>query len=476
LTTMTMAGNCRALAAIFVLLGALVVGDKTCTAENCPDGDSARFTCVKWRQTGGCSPDGKREKHGDKACSETVPGDASGYCECGGGVKVRKVGCGHSTFRCGEECAMQDRYKCVSWRQTGDCSADGPRETDNDKDCTVRIDAGASGYCECGAGRRIKRAGCQAATDSDSFTCAEECADEVDLYEVLGLETLASMQQVKQAFRRLSVKYHPDKVTTNKEQAKLRFAELRTAYDVLGDASKKMHYDMGGSAPADGKALEKAQQMKGGMPTPLEHFYNGHTFTTHISRRVICRGCANKHTTRCSACNQQCPNEIKTVQIQMGPMLLNQRQEVASNERCKDQNTPIEVTVEKGMRAGSEIQYPALGEQRPGMIPGDLTMTLQPMKHHIFEWKGHDLHMVQKISLKEALLGFKKEIRHLDGRTVYLESTGIVAPSEVLTLKGQGMPKEDPTEFGDLHAELRFEMPTALSRPQKDWLQSSFPN
>lgn len=465
---------------LIVLLHERANGDKQCENGKC-GALQGKYMCVGWHQTGGCRSDGKREKNGDKACSELVAADASGYCQCGDDdiinwVKVREVGCGHATFRCSEECALQDRYKCVGWRQTGDCSSEGPREDENDKGCSEEIESRSSGYCECGGDRRIRRAGCDAAQDQDNFTCEEECASEVDYYEILGLETHANMQAVKKAFRRMSIKYHPDKVGKDDATAKARFEELRTVYDVLSDPNKKTMYDMGGIIPENGKQLEKAQGMRGKMEVPLEHFYNGATFTSYIQRRVICRGCAHKNNGRCNKCNQQCPNEIKTVQVQFGPMVINQKQEVRSEEKCKDQQTPLEVVIEKGMRSGSTIDFPLMGEQRPGMVPGDLQMELPVAAHNVFKWKGNDLHMTIQITLKQALLGFKKEVKHLDGRSVYIESGDIVKPGQILKLSEEGMPKHNfPSERGNLYAEVQIQMPSKLEESHKSWLQSNLP-
>jgi len=435
-------------------------GIQKCAGSQCTE----HHKCVSWRQTGGCNPKGKREPKGDRRCQNEVPKDASGYCECGGGVRVRSVGCGHETFKCDKECAMQERYKCVGWRQTGDCSANGPRESEKDRDCDLEVDPGSSGYCECGAGRLIKRSGCKKDADADAFTCSEECAAAVSHYEILGLEREAAMPLVKKAFRVLSLKYHPDK-NSNNETAKMLFAEVREAYDVLGDKSKKQLYDMGGDMTApDGKQLQKANLMRGNLQVPLEHFYNGNTMKTSMQRKIICRGCGDgKQSKRCNKCTLQCPNEIRTVQVRMGPMLMNQQQEVRSSEKCKNEQTQLEVTVEKGMKAGSEVNFPVMGEQRPGMIPGDLVMVLQQAPHKTFTWRNDDLFMTMTVTLKQALLGFKKEVKHMDGRTIFVEQHNVVSPDQVIILRGEGMPKQIPTEKGNLHVTMKIEMPTKIA-------------
>ncbi len=137
--------------------------------------------CLGWRQTGACSAKGPREPDNDKACDADIDSGSSGFCECVGGL----VGadCGHPRNNCRNICRQALRFEappppparrpsaaCVGWRQTGGCSATGPREPGNDKGCNVRIESGWSGYCECAGGGRIG-----ADCDHPLGTCAQTC-------------------------------------------------------------------------------------------------------------------------------------------------------------------------------------------------------------------------------------------------------------------------------------------------------------
>jgi len=122
----------------------------------------AGAACVAWRQTGGCAATGRREPSNDKACQAEIQPGWSGFCECVGGV----VGadCGHPRNSCDSVCRQAFWSEagpppppptgagCLAWRQTGGCSATGRREPNNDKDCQIQIQPGASGYCECEGG------------------------------------------------------------------------------------------------------------------------------------------------------------------------------------------------------------------------------------------------------------------------------------------------------------------------------------
>jgi len=257
-----------------------------------------RYSCLGWRQTHGCDPDGLRDEHADRACSDMVPAGASGYCECAGALdgrrrRVRLSGCDHAPFECESECARAAHYDCDGWHQTGNCSSDGPREPELDRDCDAEVSASVSGYCSChGGARRVARpAGCASdwALIPSDLRCRFVCARGEGLYEVgpcafpvlnlcvtlsglphcmqvLGLpeeggDGGVSEQAIKQSFRRLSLKLHPDKQRTaeQREFAARRFAEVRAAYDVLAAPDARILYDMHGYQAAS----EATQKQRG---------------------------------------------------------------------------------------------------------------------------------------------------------------------------------------------------------------------
>mmetsp|Transcript_12930 Transcript_12930/g.32326 ORF Transcript_12930/g.32326 Transcript_12930/m.32326 type:complete len:459 (-) Transcript_12930:53-1429(-) len=436
--------------------------------------------CVGWRQTGGCDPAGRREPHGDKACDAVVSPGASGYCECSDGSRARKVTCDHRPFSCRAECARTQEYTCVMWRQTGACSPDGPREPQNDKTCDQKIAVDASGYCECGGDRRVQNPGCaHGTTNLEPFTCREACESERDFYQELGLAPNADSAKIKSAFRKLSLKYHPDKVGGD-PAAKQRFEAVREAYDVLSNEESRTYYDIGGAQlieAAKNNKLEKDGPSSVEWTAPLQTMYNGGQVSLAINRKVICRGCAGSNSARCNQCKERCANEVETVQMRMGPMIFNQQQEVASKERCKMVSHTIVVNVERGMAAGQTVTFKALGEQRPKRLPGDVVVKLKQEDHAKFKRRGDDLHMNIDISLKQGLVGFQISFMHLDGRQVFLKIDGMTAPGEVKVLQGEGMPKYgDPTTVGNLYIKCNYVMPKKLSTQQIDWLKANFPD
>merc|ERR1711871_1835232 len=117
-----------------------------------------------------------------------------------------------------------------------------------------------------------------------------------------------------------------------------------------------------------------------------------------------------------------------------------------------------------------------MSEQTPGIIPGNDILVLKQRKHNIFTRKGNDLEATLHISLKEALLGFKHEITHLDGHKVIIERNGdkSTIPGQVIKMKKEGMPIHNfPSDRGNLYVKIVVDFPTTLSDKQKEGISNS---
>mmetsp|Transcript_75579 Transcript_75579/g.162000 ORF Transcript_75579/g.162000 Transcript_75579/m.162000 type:complete len:497 (-) Transcript_75579:97-1587(-) len=292
-----------------------------------------------------------------------------------------------------------------------------------------------------------------------------------DLYEILGLPDDAEENDIKKVYRKMSVKYHPDK--NPDEDAKRKFAEIKDAYEILNDPDNKILYDTGGMEAV--KNAEKGQVQKGddvgsNLDVTLEDLYNSGVQRASLQRQVVCRGCrARPDSPKCRGCSR-CPNEVRNVQRQVGPgMFIQQQEEVASKEKCKHENTGIDVQIEKGMRDGESVTFPRMATQRPGMLPGSVVFTLKARKHAKFERRGDDLHLGMKVSLREALLGWSQRIRHMDGHMIEVGTTSVTKPFQVIKVAGEGMPlRDDPASFGDLYVKVEVVFPSKLTSSQQE--------
>jgi DnaJ-class molecular chaperone len=331
---------------------------------------------------------------------------------------------------------------------------------------------------------------------------------DLDFYEVLGVDEDVSTKDLKKAYRDLAKLYHPDKCTGTVSppgspepvDCATAMNRVNLANEVLGDENKRILYDAGGMEMVK-QGVDDGQQQQhdpfaalfgGGRQqrtnrgpdasvsreVTLEDIYNGNQLEMKINRRVVCRGCAGdkaKGKAKCASCGK-CPDEVKMVHRQMGPgMIVQQEERVASKEKCKTEDTTLSATIERGVSDGAEIKFPRKSEQAPGQVPGDVIMTLKQKKHELYTRHGNDLHVTLSISLKEALLGFSKTLKHLDDHEVEVERDGTTKPNLVMKLKGEGMPVHNfPSDFGDLHVTIVVEMPPVLNDAQKKAIASLF--
>lgn len=306
----------------------------------------------------------------------------------------------------------------------------------------------------------------------------EAAALQKDLYDILGLQDDADEAEIKKVYRKLSIKYHPDK--NPDEASRLMFNEVRDAYEILNDPEKKILYDTGGMEAV--KKMEKGEIQRGEdinmeAAVTLESIYNGEDSVFHVSRRVVCRGCRVKpDSPKCKGCGR-CPNEIRMVNRQVAPgMFMQQQEEVQSKEKCKHENTPVTLSIEKGVGNGEIVPFPRMAEQTPGHIPGNVLVKIKTNKHKKFERRGKDLHMSMSVTLREALLGWKQTIRHLDGHVVEISTDSVTQPFQIFQIKGEGMPlKDDPASFGDLYVKVEVVFPKQLTDNQFEKVEEVFP-
>ncbi|XP_078388646.1 dnaJ homolog subfamily A member 4-like [Cetorhinus maximus] len=327
---------------------------------------------------------------------------------------------------------------------------------------------------------------------------------ETAYYDILGVKPNAPSEEIKKAYRKLALKYHPDKNPDEGERFKL----ISQAYEVLSDPKKRDLYDQGGeqaikeggvggggfSSPMDifdmffggGGRMQREKRGKDvvhQLAVSLEDLYNGATRKLALKKNVICDkcdGCGGK-----KGAVEKCPNckgrgiEIHVQQI--GPGMVQQIQTMCSEchgqgeqinpkDRCKNCNGRkivkerkiLEVYVDKGMQDGQKITFRGEGDQEPGLEPGDVIIVLDQKDHDTFRRHGNDLVMKMEILLVEALCGFKRTIETLDKRTLLITSK----PGEVIkvgSLKcvlNEGMPiYRDPFEKGLLIIQFSVKFP-----------------
>jgi len=319
-----------------------------------------------------------------------------------------------------------------------------------------------------------------------------------DFYGILGVPKSAADNVIKRAYRKLSLKFHPDKAQGDKRQAEQRFLEISKAYEVLSDPKKRQLYDRHGEEglkqmdqgagrnPFDvfrnfGFGVKTEQQgdqegpaLKVDLKVSLKDIYLGTKLEVLVSRRVPLES-----ATREDNCRQCHYMVTETERRQIAPGFVQQMQKHVKKEySCCVQEDIVEVEIERGMRDGHEIEFEGYGEHHPDQLPGKLLFKLVVGEEKQFDRKGHDLHAEMSIPLRDALIGFSKQLVHVDGKTkIDVSRDEVTQPGEVMLLKGRGMPIHDyPSTFGDLYIKFHILFPRRINPEQKAVFQRLLPS
>lgn len=338
-----------------------------------------------------------------------------------------------------------------------------------------------------------------------------------DYYEVLGVSRDADQKAIKDAFRNLALKYHPDK---NKEaDAEARFKEIAQAYAVLCDPKKRADYDARG---LEGVAGFSQEDLLGGIDfedifsglnfnwggaNPLAHFFQeasqrGHPIEVHLSVPLARIACGGEETVRlshpvtCSACHgtgeeggapaPKCPacqgsgrvvrshrqdqEHVLIQHITVCPECAGQGfRHVQVCPTCQGRGQALQeelltVKIPVGLEEGMALRIPAKGmpSSAPGGVPGDLFVVVRSLPDARFEREGADLYRMETIAVSDAVLGTRLTVPTLDGTATVAVPPG-TQPGALLRLKHKGLPPFGEGRHGDLFLRIAVEIPQHLT-------------
>ena len=344
-----------------------------------------------------------------------------------------------------------------------------------------------------------------------------------DYYEVLGVEKNASADQIKSAYRKQAVKYHPDKNKGDKT-AEDKFKEASEAYHVLSNSERKQNYDnfghaafenggggrggfgnfdfsnhfsdifedffgegFGGGGRRSRRSNNRGSDLRYDLSISLEEAYTGKKQDIKFSTSDKCDTCSGSGSKpghdagSCSMCGghgqvrssqgfftvqQTCPQCSGS-----GEMITNPCGSCGGQGK-KQASKRLSVTIPKGVDDGTRIRLAGKGEAGSrGASNGDLYLFINVNSHELFKRSEENLFFECPISIADAALGSSMEIPTIDGGKAKIKIPSGTQSGKQFRLKGKGMPLMRGSGTGDLYVQVNTEVPVSLNKEQKELLE-----
>lgn len=342
-----------------------------------------------------------------------------------------------------------------------------------------------------------------------------------DYYEVLGVDKSASADEIKKAYRKLAIKYHPDKNPDN-PAAEDKFKEAAEAYEVLSNAEKKQRYDqfghqgVGGGAGfggagmnmddifsqfgdifgggggggfgsffggggGGGRRTKKGTNLRVKLKLNLQEIANGVEKKIKVKRHVLAPGVTFKSCSTCQGSGQI----KKVVNTMLGQMvsastcsvcggsgqLVDKRPAGADSRGLMIKEEVIPINIPGGVAEGMQLSMSGKGNETPGGIAGDLLIVIEELEEEIFQRDGNNVIFDLHISFIDAALGASIEVPTIDGKVKIKVDPGTQS-GKMLRLKGKGIKDINGYSRGDQLIMVNVWTPTQLSKEEKQSLEA----
>lgn len=307
---------------------------------------------------------------------------------------------------------------------------------------------------------------------------------ERDYYEILGVPRTATPEQIKRAYRKLAVKYHPDKNPGDKT-AEERFKQINEAYAVLSDPEKRKQYDAFG---AEGFRQRFSQE------DIFRGFDVGDLFrdlgfgTDDIFSRIFGASFGRGgrrggvkfggfdfggfQTAGAGYGREAARGQDLEMLLQVTLEEVAQGAERRISYPLGDRTETLSVKIPKGIESGKRLRIPGKGGQAPhGGIPGDLYLKMEVLEHPVFKREGRDLTVEKELSFSEAALGTKLLVPTVEGKTLSVKIPAGTQAGSRIRVRGYGLPDMKGQTRGDLYVRINVKVPSKLTKTQKDLIQ-----
>ncbi|KAL0234623.1 hypothetical protein PCE1_001659 [Barthelona sp. PCE] len=314
-----------------------------------------------------------------------------------------------------------------------------------------------------------------------------------DYYEILQVPRSASSSDIKQAYRKLALTWHPDRVEiSDQETAAKTFELLSEAYECLSTSELRAVYDKyGEQGLKQGIPTEEGLQSTNFCPSnPLEVFekffgsihvfdqFFTHDQSEFFADRDIFNNFSGMKSAEKAVDTEDIVHELS---LSLAELYLGTRRKICISDiprtnrfgsvtmMTRDYN----IEIKAGWKDGTKLRFEGDGPQHPGMAePGDVVFVIKQEKHPEFRREGCHLVYDAEISLLEALTGTSVVIRSLDGRTLRIPVNDIVDSTSTVVYQGEGMPQNDGSR-GDLIVKFKVKFPNSLTDQQKALLHKA---
>ncbi len=340
-----------------------------------------------------------------------------------------------------------------------------------------------------------------------------------DFYEILGISKSASDAEIKKAYRKKALEFHPDKNPDN-PAAEEQFKLAAEAYEVLSDPQKKAKYDQYGHQAFDGAGgfggghggmnmddifsqfgdifgggfggfggggggprRAKGSNMRIKVKLTLEEIANGVEKKVKVKRKVQAPGVSYK---TCTTCNGQ-GQVMRVTNTILGRMqsastcpscggsgqILDKKPNNADAQGMILEDETVSIKIPAGVVDGMQLKVSGKGNDAPGnSIPGDLIVVIEELEHEFLKREGENLHYDLYISFAEAVLGISKDIEAVNGKVRIKLEEGIQS-GKILRLKGKGIPSINGYGSGDLLVHVNVWTPKTLTKEQKQFFENA---
>jgi curved DNA-binding protein len=303
----------------------------------------------------------------------------------------------------------------------------------------------------------------------------------MDYYEMLGVKKDSSTQDIKKAYRKLAMKYHPDRNKGDKE-AEEKFKKISEAYAVLSDPEKRKQYDTFGASGFQQRfsqedifrdfdfgdilkefglgGLGGGFRASGGQGSPFETFFfqSGGPGPGRTSFRT---------PTQQPVKGSDVTYELS---VSLNEILNGADKTISLRRENKTEN--VSVKIPKGIKSGQKLRLAGKGSPSPyGGPPGDLFLVINEQPHPVFSRDNNNLIVEKHISFSKASLGSEISVTSLEGKELKVKVPAGIQPQAKLRLKGHGLPAGKTGGRGDIYVKVSVDVPKTLTAEQKKLIQ-----